>query len=125
MRAAIETFRGLGAEIVEVDTPHAELGLAASWAIAYAEAFAYHRENFFTRSRDYTRSFLHKITGAGLVSAEEYVLAQRLRERVTAEMIRGIHRSRSGCAGDAVNPIHGLWSRRVAAAGHGAGLPVR
>ena len=40
-----------------------------------------------TRSRDYTRSFLHKITGAALVTAEEYLAAQRIRERVTAEFL--------------------------------------
>jgi len=87
VRAAIEQFRQMGAEVVEVDTPHAEYGLAASWAIAYAEAFGYHRDNFFARSREYTRSFLHKITGAALVSAEEYLAAQRIRERVTAEFL--------------------------------------
>jgi aspartyl-tRNA(Asn)/glutamyl-tRNA(Gln) amidotransferase subunit A len=87
VRAAIKTFRDLGAEVVEVDTPNAQFGLPASWAIAYAEAFAYHRDNFFKRSRDYTQSFLHKISGAGLVSAEEYLAAQRIREHVTAELL--------------------------------------
>jgi aspartyl-tRNA(Asn)/glutamyl-tRNA(Gln) amidotransferase subunit A len=87
VRAAIETFRGLGADVVEVDTPLAQFGLPASWAIAYSEAFAYHRENFFKRSRDYTRLFLHKITGAALVGAEEYITAQRVRERVTVELL--------------------------------------
>jgi aspartyl-tRNA(Asn)/glutamyl-tRNA(Gln) amidotransferase subunit A len=87
LRGAIETFGGMGAEVVEVDTPLAQFGLPASWAIAYSEAFAYHRDNFFKQSRNYTRSFLHKITGAALVGAEEYITAQRIRERVTAELL--------------------------------------
>ena len=48
---------------------------------------AYHRDNFFKRSREYTRLFLHKITGAALVSAEEHLAAQRIRERVTVEFL--------------------------------------
>ncbi|MFN0074228.1 MAG: amidase, partial [Chloroflexota bacterium] len=44
VRGALNHFAGLGAELVEIDLPSAVHGLAASWAIAYTEAFAYHRE---------------------------------------------------------------------------------
>jgi aspartyl-tRNA(Asn)/glutamyl-tRNA(Gln) amidotransferase subunit A len=85
VRTAIEALRQLGASVWEIDLPHAWLGPAASWAIAYTEAFAFHRDNFFARPRDYTPAFLHKITGAALLTAEELVTAQRLRQVITDE----------------------------------------
>lgn len=85
VRAALEVLRGLGATIRDIELPHARFGLAASWAIAYCEAFAFHRDNFYSRPRDYTPAFLHKITGAACLTTEEYLLAQRIRQIITAE----------------------------------------
>jgi aspartyl-tRNA(Asn)/glutamyl-tRNA(Gln) amidotransferase subunit A len=87
VRTAIEAMRQLGASVWEIDLPHASLGPAASWAVAYTESFAFHRDNFFARPRDYTPAFLHKISGAALLTAEELVVAQRLRQVITAEFI--------------------------------------
>jgi aspartyl-tRNA(Asn)/glutamyl-tRNA(Gln) amidotransferase subunit A len=87
VRQAIETMRQLGATMYEVDLPHAPYGPAASWAIAYTESFALHRANFFARPRDYTPAFLHKITGAACLTAEERLTAQRLRQVITAEFL--------------------------------------
>jgi aspartyl-tRNA(Asn)/glutamyl-tRNA(Gln) amidotransferase subunit A len=90
VRAAIAAMQQLGASVHEIDLPHAFLGPAASWAIAYTESFAFHRENFFARPRDYTPTFLHKITGAALLTAEERVTAQRLRQVITAEFVAAL-----------------------------------
>jgi aspartyl-tRNA(Asn)/glutamyl-tRNA(Gln) amidotransferase subunit A len=90
VRTAIEALRRLGASVWEIDLPHAWLGPAASWAIAYTEAFAFHRDNFFAQPRDYTPAFLHKITGAALLTAEELVTAQRLRQVITAEFTEAL-----------------------------------
>jgi aspartyl-tRNA(Asn)/glutamyl-tRNA(Gln) amidotransferase subunit A len=90
VRAAIEAMRPLGAMIQPVDLPHAWLGPAASWAIAYTEAFAFHRANFFARPRDYTAAFLHKIAGAAFLTAEEHITAQRLRQVVSAEFVAAL-----------------------------------
>jgi len=87
VRQAIETMRQLGAAVYEVDLPHAPYGPAASWTIAYTESFAFHRANFFARPRDYTPAFLHKITGAACLTAEERLIAQRLRQVITAEFL--------------------------------------
>ena len=46
--------------------------------------------NFFARSRDYTHAFLHKITGAACLTAEERVTAQRLRQVITAEFLAAL-----------------------------------
>ncbi len=80
----------LGATVREVDLPHSCYGSSASWSIAYTESFAFHRANFFARSRDYTHAFLHKITGAACLTAEERVTAQRLRQVITAEFLAAL-----------------------------------
>jgi aspartyl-tRNA(Asn)/glutamyl-tRNA(Gln) amidotransferase subunit A len=90
VHTAIETMRQLGASVCEVDLPHARYGPAASWTIAYSESFALHRANFLARSRDYTPAFLHKITGAACLTAEERVTAQRLRQVITAECLTAL-----------------------------------
>lgn len=84
---AITTIQQLGATVYEVDLPHAQYGSSASWTIAYTEAFAFHRANFFARARDYTPAFLHKITGAACLTAEEHITAQRLRQVISAEFV--------------------------------------
>jgi aspartyl-tRNA(Asn)/glutamyl-tRNA(Gln) amidotransferase subunit A len=90
VRTAIETMHQLGATVQEVDLPHSCYGSSASWTIAYTESFAFHRANFFARSRDYTHAFLHKITGAACLTAEEGVTAQRLRQVITAEFLEAL-----------------------------------
>jgi aspartyl-tRNA(Asn)/glutamyl-tRNA(Gln) amidotransferase subunit A len=90
VRAAIELMGQLGASVREIDLPQAWLGPAASWAIAYTESFAFHRDNFFARPRDYTPAFLHKIAGAAFLTAEEGITAQRLRQVITAEFVAAL-----------------------------------
>jgi aspartyl-tRNA(Asn)/glutamyl-tRNA(Gln) amidotransferase subunit A len=90
VRGAIEAMGHLGAAIHQIDLPHARLGPAASWAIAYTEAFAFHRDNFFARPRDYTPAFLHKIAGAAFLTAEERITAQRLRQVITTEFVEAL-----------------------------------
>lgn len=91
VRTAIEAMQQLGASVCEVNLPHSCYGPSASWTIAYTESFAFHRANFFARSRDYTHAFLHKITGAACLTAEERVTAQRLRQVITAEFLAALH----------------------------------
>ncbi|MGI9475624.1 MAG: amidase [Hyphomicrobiaceae bacterium] len=85
VRAAITKMEGLGAQVHEIELPSCEHASAASWTLAYTESFAFHRDRFFARARDYTPAFLHKITGAACLTAEERVLADRVRELTTAE----------------------------------------
>jgi Asp-tRNA(Asn)/Glu-tRNA(Gln) amidotransferase A subunit family amidase len=90
VRGAIETMQQLGAVVHALDLPHACYGPAASWAISYSEAFAFHRANFFARPRDYTPAFLHKISGAAFLTAEECIAAQRLRQVITSEFMAAL-----------------------------------
>src|SRR5919109_887111 len=90
VRAAIDAMPPLGAVVRPVELPHAWLGPAASWAIAYSESFAFHRGNFFARPRDYTPAFFHKIAGAAFLTAEERVTARRLRQVIPAEFLTAL-----------------------------------
>ncbi len=63
----------------EVELPETEFAPAASWVIAYTEAFLYHERRFATRPRDFTPWFLHKIVAAGILSSRDSVLATRVR----------------------------------------------
>jgi aspartyl-tRNA(Asn)/glutamyl-tRNA(Gln) amidotransferase subunit A len=90
VRAAIDAMPPLGAVVGPIELPHAWLGPAASWAIAYTESFAFHRDNFYARPRDYTPAFFHKIAGAAFLTAEERITAQRLRQMITAEFVTAI-----------------------------------
>jgi aspartyl-tRNA(Asn)/glutamyl-tRNA(Gln) amidotransferase subunit A len=90
VRTAIDAMQPLGAVVRPIDLPHAWLGPAASWAIAYTESFAFHRDNFFARPRDYTPAFFHKIAGAAFLTAEERITAQRLRQVITAEFLTAL-----------------------------------
>lgn len=90
VQQAITVLQDAGATVREIDLPHACYGSSASWAIAYTESFAFHRDNFFARARDYTPAFLHKITGAACLTAAERVTAQRLRQVITAEFLAAL-----------------------------------
>jgi aspartyl-tRNA(Asn)/glutamyl-tRNA(Gln) amidotransferase subunit A len=90
VRAAIDELRRLGATVLAVDLPHARYAPAVSWAVAFSEAFAIHRATFLTRPRDYTPGFLHKISAAAFLTAEERVTAQRLRQVITAEFLAAL-----------------------------------
>ena len=85
MQGAISEMQRLGAEIRTVHLPSSAYAGAASWVIAYSESFVYHRAWFETRSKEYTPAFYHKITAAGLTSAPERIVAQQVRQQVTAE----------------------------------------
>ena len=90
VRTAITAMQQLGASVHDIDLPHSCYGSSASWTIAYTESFVYHRDNFFARSRDYTTAFLYKITGAACLTAEERLVAQRLRQVITAEFVTAL-----------------------------------
>ncbi|MEM7750698.1 MAG: amidase [Pseudomonadota bacterium] len=90
VRTAIAVLESLGADVKDIELPACTYASAASWSIAYSETFSLHRERFFARARDYTPSFLHKITGAALLSGDELQTAQRLRERVTTEFVEAL-----------------------------------
>jgi aspartyl-tRNA(Asn)/glutamyl-tRNA(Gln) amidotransferase subunit A len=90
VRTALEKMQQLGGILHEVDLKHAAYGSASSWTIAYTEAFAFHRSNFFKRASDYTPTFLNKISSTAFLTAEERITAQRMRQIITAEFLKAL-----------------------------------
>lgn len=83
--AALEVLRRLGADIREVAIPGI-WDAPAFMVIMLAEAFAYHERDLRARPSLYGEVLREKLMAGGLVSATEYVQAQRLRTRLGAAM---------------------------------------
>ncbi|HEY4278685.1 MAG TPA: amidase [Conexibacter sp.] len=86
LEAALATLEGLGAELVEVELPlYAELA-AVVLATLSAEAFAYHLPRLRERWDDFGAQTRVMLAAGGLVSAADYVQAQRVRRHALREL---------------------------------------
>jgi aspartyl-tRNA(Asn)/glutamyl-tRNA(Gln) amidotransferase subunit A len=85
-RAALDTLKGLGAALVDVDVPHAPYATSAGWVVAMAEAAAFHE----TRLRETPELFdpvvRERPDAARFYTATDYIKAQRVRAVLMAEM---------------------------------------
>jgi aspartyl-tRNA(Asn)/glutamyl-tRNA(Gln) amidotransferase subunit A len=88
---ALETLRRLGATVVDVEIPSI-WDAPAFMAIMLAEAFAYHERDLRERAHLYGDGLREKLLAGALVTATEYVQAQRLRARLHAEMLEALGR---------------------------------
>ena len=84
---AVKQMEKLGASVRELELSPSGYGAAASWTIAYSEAFAFHRTAFGKRWADYSPAFRQRITSAAMLTAEECGLAQRIRQMITVEFL--------------------------------------
>src|SRR5262245_15191688 len=82
---ALGTLRDLGASVEEVEIPSIRTA-PAFMAIMLSEAFAYHERDLRERPQLYGEVLREKLLAGGLVTATEYVQAQRLRARLQAEV---------------------------------------
>lgn len=87
---AVKKMEELGASMEEIDLPPAGYGAGSSWTIAYSEAFAFHRACFARRWADYTPAFRQKITTAALLSSDDFVTAQRVRQAITSAFLSAL-----------------------------------
>jgi len=88
---ALAALRGLGALVEDVEIPH----IWDAWAfmaIMLAEAFAYHERDLRERPGLYGEVLREKMLAGALVSASEYVQAQRLRARLAGAMAAVLRR---------------------------------
>ena len=89
---SMATLRRLGAEVRDVTIP----GLAATHSfllILLAEAYAYHERDLRAHPELYGELLRERFLAGGLVTAAEYVQAQRIRAQIcteTAEVLRGV-----------------------------------
>jgi aspartyl-tRNA(Asn)/glutamyl-tRNA(Gln) amidotransferase subunit A len=76
----------LGAEVVEVALPAVELFNAVTRAISHSESFAIHRRDLIEKPDYYARVTRERLMLGAFVSSEQYVQAQRMRRRLTADV---------------------------------------
>jgi aspartyl-tRNA(Asn)/glutamyl-tRNA(Gln) amidotransferase subunit A len=82
---ALETLRRLGAEVRDVQIP--SLGAAHSFLlILMAEAFAYHERDIREHPELYGDVVRERILAGALVTASEYMQAQRIRAQICREV---------------------------------------
>jgi len=82
---AIETYRRLGAEIVDITLPKLRAYQAATFVILTAEAYAVHEPWLQTRFNDYGELLRERLALGGFVSGPDYVQALRRRRELCAE----------------------------------------
>jgi aspartyl-tRNA(Asn)/glutamyl-tRNA(Gln) amidotransferase subunit A len=82
---SMRTLEKLGATVSEVVIPSIDTAWAFM-AIVLAEAFAYHERDLRERPQLYGDVLRERFQAGGLITAGEYVQAQRLRSRLRAEM---------------------------------------
>lgn len=85
-RAALQTMRGLGATLVDVDVPHAEYATNAGWIVAMAEAAAFHEQRLKTSPELFDPVVRERLDAARFYPATDYIKAQRVRTLLSQEM---------------------------------------
>ena len=83
--SAMQTLRGLGADVREVTIPSI-WSSPALMVIMLTEAFAYHARDLRERPQLYGEVLREKLMAGALFTAEEYVQAQRLRARLCEDV---------------------------------------
>jgi aspartyl-tRNA(Asn)/glutamyl-tRNA(Gln) amidotransferase subunit A len=86
---AVDALADLGADLVEVKLPHYEETTTAAMVTMASEALAYHRSDLQARWEDYFAGTRQMLALGALVSAADFVQAQRTR-RVAQEKLQTV-----------------------------------
>jgi aspartyl-tRNA(Asn)/glutamyl-tRNA(Gln) amidotransferase subunit A len=86
LNAALAVFRDLGATIRGVEPPPMQLFNDAKKIIAIAELYSIHEKDLKTRPELFGASLRYRIIAGGLVRAEDYVQAMRVRRDLASAM---------------------------------------
>jgi aspartyl-tRNA(Asn)/glutamyl-tRNA(Gln) amidotransferase subunit A len=87
---AIDLYRKLGAEIVDITLPPLRAFQAATFVILTSEAFAVHEPWLTTRFNDYGELLRERLALGGFVSGPDYVQALRRRRELCMEMAAAV-----------------------------------
>jgi aspartyl-tRNA(Asn)/glutamyl-tRNA(Gln) amidotransferase subunit A len=87
--SAIETLGKLGASVDEVSVPSMDTALAF-FAISGAEALEFHDDWLRARAGDYGEDVRERLLAASMISASNYVRAQRARTVMLADAMRAL-----------------------------------
>ena len=82
---AVAAMEDLGAHVEEVNLPSLEHVRAANSVIMVSEAYAYHEHNLKARPQDFGEIVRGRFRVGGLMSAGDYLQAQRVRTRARRE----------------------------------------
>jgi aspartyl-tRNA(Asn)/glutamyl-tRNA(Gln) amidotransferase subunit A len=88
-----KTLEGLGAIVEEVRLPPLQDFNAAGWLILAADAFAVHEPWLRTKYREYGEILRERLALAGIISAADYLQAQRRRR----ELCDAVAKAMEGC----------------------------
>ena len=77
-----DTLKGLGAEVVDVQLPTLQEFNAPGWLILMSEAHAVHEPWLRTKFRDYGEFLRERLAMAAIVTAADYIQAQRRRREL-------------------------------------------
>lgn len=86
VEAALGVLEDLGAELIEVEIPHVELGVAAQYVLIFSEAAALHEANLDRQPQNFGRATYHRLLQGRFFTATEYLRAMRMRQLVIQEM---------------------------------------
>jgi aspartyl-tRNA(Asn)/glutamyl-tRNA(Gln) amidotransferase subunit A len=83
---ALDTLKGLGAEVVEVKLPLVEDAMSAALTILMAETSALHAENLLTRPQEYGLDVRDRLQRGFAVTGMDYARAQRTRRVMARDL---------------------------------------
>jgi aspartyl-tRNA(Asn)/glutamyl-tRNA(Gln) amidotransferase subunit A len=86
VRGAIQKLGDLGAQIVEVDVPHADLADGAGWIIAMADGACFHEQRIKEHPELFDPLVRERIEAATFYPATDYIKASRVRTILVREM---------------------------------------
>jgi aspartyl-tRNA(Asn)/glutamyl-tRNA(Gln) amidotransferase subunit A len=86
VRAAVQQFERLGAQVSQVELPELEHHRVVGSGILVAEAYTYHQETMSRQPELYGRRFRDRLVEGALLSAADYITLLRGRERIRRGM---------------------------------------
>ncbi len=114
VRAAIATLEKMGARVVEVTVPHAELAGSAGWVVAMAEAACFHEQRLKHTPELFDPVVRERLDAARFYPATDYIKSLRVRSMLM-ESMRRVFETCDVMAVPSGNPATRLEAAAVAA----------
>ncbi len=92
VRAAVAKLKDMGAVVVDVDVPHAELAGSAGWIVAMAEAACFHEQRMKRTPELFDPIVRERLDAARFYPATDYIKALRVRSLLMDSMHRVFER---------------------------------
>ena len=86
VRAALSKIEELGANLVEIEVPHASYAGSAGWIVAMAEAACFHEKRLRERPELFDPLVRERLEAAKFYPATDYIKALRIRTLLMREM---------------------------------------